>query len=54
MLRKLSAIRSQSRPHRKRPLTMYAHGELDLVFFFINCNAEIESQNILCSGGYQA
>ena len=25
-----------------------------LLFFFINCNAEIESQTILCSGGYQA
>ena len=35
-------------------LTMYAHGELDLAFYIINCNAEIESQNILCSGGYQA
>ena len=35
MLRKLSAIRSQSRPHRKSSLIMFAHGELDLVLIII-------------------
>ena len=33
MLRKLNAIRSQSRLHRK---CMYAHGELDLLLSFGN------------------
>ena len=42
MLRKLSAIRSQSRPHRNWSLIMYAHGKLDLRFSIFSLgNAEI-------------
>ena len=47
MLRKLSAIRSQSRPHRNWSLIMYVYGKLDLGFpIFSLGNAEIESRNI--------
>ena len=53
MLRKLSAISSQSRLHRK---WMYGHGELDLLLLLLLPVSQCQNRVAKClvEGGYQA